>query len=735
MANKTAYLRDENLLTLFSLNNLIVPEIQREYVWGNNPQVIERFLDSLEKKASPCETCHHVHTNKNINVGFLYSYKPSYVQYESERILDEYLIDGQQRITTLFLLLLYRASVEGRMDDFEAIFRAGNGESEIGFNYKVRDLTQQFVLQLIRHARQYGKSAFDFVNNVSEDCPYWFLEDYREDPTVMSMIEALKSIKKIFKDDDKYYFDFLLTNIHFWHFKTEATSQGEELYITMNSRGEQLSDNEMKKARALPAEDQPKYGSIWENWQTFFWRKREGNPNADKGFNMFLENIEWFEWFHKMSNPEAMPKITSIEIYMDALKHITSATFKTKVEEEYKGLYTKWLDNYTNELWKQINTYDGSWKIIDPRGMGEEERSQYKNQSIARNMSMLFWPWMYYFKQFADDKTKINDLFLIRLLHFYYIRYNCYKRSSTSISTIVDKMMDTDYVINPDIDESDSEEEEDNGSSRIFSEEETIISELVSTLPEKRKIIESLIWEIQDLPYFIDGKGVGGNTIVDFIRKGSGVIDWEDIENSLQNFKRRINDIIATDNQTGNIVIKEILLFYNGQSGSFLKTQSPWYYTNYESSNWKRIVRTESFLAFYKEYGSFIAEKPNADFKGFLTKKRKEFFESLSNINRGTQAISHRELCIIYDFLTGNGLWDNNHWNISFWPNKESTDDIYIGQDSLWRGQRYYDGHSRVRLPENWREELKTSYKIDVTEPTPSEEEKQPNSAPNPVES
>lgn len=31
MSKRNAYLKDENLLTLFSLNNMIVPEIQREY--------------------------------------------------------------------------------------------------------------------------------------------------------------------------------------------------------------------------------------------------------------------------------------------------------------------------------------------------------------------------------------------------------------------------------------------------------------------------------------------------------------------------------------------------------------------------------------------------------------------------------------------------------------------------------------------------------------------------------
>ena len=50
MSKYNAYLKDENLLTLFSLNNMIVPEIQREYVWGNNSDVLENFFRSWRKR-------------------------------------------------------------------------------------------------------------------------------------------------------------------------------------------------------------------------------------------------------------------------------------------------------------------------------------------------------------------------------------------------------------------------------------------------------------------------------------------------------------------------------------------------------------------------------------------------------------------------------------------------------------------------------------------------------------
>ena len=716
MSKHNAYLKDENLLTLFSLNNMIVPEIQREYVWGNNSDVLEKFLLELEIKAAPCEECHHVHTNKNINVGFLYSYKPSYVRYESERILDEFLIDGQQRITTLFLLLLYRATIENRIDDFMAICRADEDDFQMGLNSKVRSLTQQFLVQLIKHAKAEGNCAFDFITDL-ENTPYWLLDDYKNDPTVMSIISAFKSIKKTFGNKENFYFDYLLTNIHFWHFKTEATSQGEELYITMNSRGEQLTDNEMQKSRVLPSSDIFKYGREWEAWQTFFWRNRNKgnakNANADKGFNNFLACIEGLECFNTPLLRGSTLTVNSIQIYMKALMYICNPKFKETLSTIYAGLYIGWYDSFINCLWNEINTYDGRWDIIDPRGGDQMLRNDYKNKSIARNKSMLFWSWMTYFKKSGDN---IDDAILIRLLHFYYIRYQCYKRSSTSIETIVDafiktqgKIHDLDLNINDE-----EEEEEDNINSRTFSDEEILLSELYYSDTSKVTEIESKIWEIQDLPYFLDGKGVGGNTIHEMFSDDE-IIDKKNPLQSIIEFKEKITKLLGNDdNKTSHVDIKRILLFYVVDNKAYWNQQTPWYYSNYETSSWKRIVRSKHFICFYKEFYASSLE-----INSFLEKKRSEFFEQVENkvINRNDKQWSHRKLIILYDLLSENGgIWDSGHENVALWKNKdsESKEEIFVGQETIWKGTRYYDQKVKVSLSENWQEVLKNKYNVQI---------------------
>ena len=88
-----AFLKEENLLTLLSQNNFIVPEIQREYVWGENNKVIIGFLKGLKSKiGDSCNLCNLPSSENKINIGFLYSYKPEYVKIEQERFLDENLI-------------------------------------------------------------------------------------------------------------------------------------------------------------------------------------------------------------------------------------------------------------------------------------------------------------------------------------------------------------------------------------------------------------------------------------------------------------------------------------------------------------------------------------------------------------------------------------------------------------------------------------------------------------------
>lgn len=704
-----AYLRDENILTLFSLNNLIIPEIQREYVWGRNTKVLEKFLNDLKENSDICDNCHHVHGNHNINIGFLYSYKPPYVKLENERYLDEYLIDGQQRITTIFLLLLTRAVVEGRVEDFCNIIRYDEGCKHMSFSYKVRNLTQDFLFMLVRHIIETpGKDALFFF--LTKEYPYWFLSDYHEDPTIASMTSAIESMLRIFPSDE-FFFDYLLESIHFWHFKTEATSQGEELYISMNSRGEQLSSNETQKAISLPPNEQIVWGKKWEEWQTFFWRKRNevvSNTNADKGFNQYLCCIDSLERFRcelkgQMSDDylnNFHADITDIEVYMEALRFICD---KKNFRLELYA-YKEWYDSFLTDIWTELNKSESSWYVSKPT---------YNNDAIAKNKAMLFWSWMYYYK-LKHDKT-IDSEEMLRLIHFYYVRYHCYKRSARPLFSIIEDIANNGFCIYQQfngnneevIDDEDKEGETD---SRLFSNEEIALSKLFSlnTTPYD---LESICWKLQDVPFLRDGKKVGGNTINDFLV----YIAVDDERRAFSDMETLYSDFtFLFDNADNFNKVKSLLLFYSDDNGyPFWQRQSPNYYDNYECSEKKRIVRCKAFLDFYREYRNL------RDLNQLLAKKREQFFSDNHVFDFYEVTPSKRYLAIVYDAILSHDSELTQIWNddsLAFRYNLSEEDlrtERYLNknQQKLWSLKRYLDyKYKEISLPKEWRQILIDSY-------------------------
>ncbi|KAA6330138.1 hypothetical protein EZS27_021125 [termite gut metagenome] len=421
------YLKDENLLSLLSLNNMIVPEIQREYVWGKqeNKSVLERFLRNIKDNCKACEKCNQVHKKRDINIGFLYSYKPSYVIVDNERYLDEFLIDGQQRFTTLFLLLAFLVVKENRIKDFLSIIRFDEEKEEINFDYKVRNLTHRFLIDFI-------KSLNKDINIESIEQETWYLSDYNSDVTVQAIIGALHTIAEIFNDDCRY-FDYILTAVRFWHFKTEATSQGEELYITMNSRGEKLASNEEQKAQILSKEDLPTWGQKWEEWQDFFWKNRGKNPNADNGFNGFLSCIAGLECYIKDKNSENSDKdITRLLSPEKINNHYESFKYLIDYKDTFKRnhFYSDWVDKCLSEIWLIFNKNEIDWFAYKD-----------KNKSTERNGMIFIWSWLYYLSEIKSEKRDINIIEFFRLLRFFYVRYNNFNRSVSTLKKTIDMIL------------------------------------------------------------------------------------------------------------------------------------------------------------------------------------------------------------------------------------------------------------------------------------------------------
>lgn len=243
-------LKELTIKELLSDYILIIPEIQREYVWGSNREVLVKFLSELNVS---------LQNVSDSNIGFLYSYDAGNNEH--------FIIDGQQRLTTIVLLAYYYAVKDDRVSDFKTLLKTET--PLMHFSYRVRPLTEQFLQNLFTGV------SLDILKNLKE--AKWYVSDYDNDKT----IESICNLYKFICDDKNSFsnlnYDSLLWRVKFYYFDVQQTSQGEELYITMNSRGEQLKDSEQIKPYILESINDKKIRSDeakkWDEWEEYFYKK------------------------------------------------------------------------------------------------------------------------------------------------------------------------------------------------------------------------------------------------------------------------------------------------------------------------------------------------------------------------------------------------------------------------------------------------------------------------------
>ena len=106
------------------------------------------------------------------------------------------------------------------------------------FTYNVRPQTETFMRRLF----QSGKVSKEEI--VIQN---WFMPSYSSDTSITSMVNAVDLLSNALDNLSEIKFDKVLNQVCFWYFNVDETSQGEELYITMNSRGQKLTESEQIK--------------------------------------------------------------------------------------------------------------------------------------------------------------------------------------------------------------------------------------------------------------------------------------------------------------------------------------------------------------------------------------------------------------------------------------------------------------------------------------------------------
>lgn len=303
-----------------------IPMLQRDYAQGRKSQisVANEFLDAIFMVLNDSKQ------EKTLHIDFIYGYQ------ENNKFL---LIDGQQRITTLWLLYFYIYKKAGLLNLI--VKKLGK------FSYSVRKSSKNFCQNLLNE-------DFDLLLKPSEAITknvgaFEDTQNLNNDPTIKAMLNMLDLIhmrvnknKKDFKKLAKN-----LDNITFNEFNMDMGDSrlGEELYIKMNARGKQLSRYENLKSfieKGKIGNDNKLLRTIDNDWSDYFFNSNNVDNFDRKGLNF----LHYANIFFKLLNNEA--KNSDMKAMIDSTNRVIDDFYKPLQNRENIILLNNVIHLYKN---------------------------------------------------------------------------------------------------------------------------------------------------------------------------------------------------------------------------------------------------------------------------------------------------------------------------------------------------------------------------------------------------
>ena len=251
----------------YGISGITIPRIQRAYAQGRSDahavKTRERFLSAI----------HNGLINNGLTLDFIYG------NIQNGQLIP---LDGQQRLTTLWLLHWYA-------DKKESI----NDKRLARFSYNTRYSARDFLIKLVNYEPSLETRLSDEIRNEG-----WFPMEWINDPTVRGMLTMLDEIQKRFADIDDLWNK--LDKINFYFRDIEEMELTDDIYIKMNSRGKPLTDFEHFKAELLKiirSENNDEAASkriglkIDREWTDLLWVYRDEYNLVDNRFLNFFRII------------------------------------------------------------------------------------------------------------------------------------------------------------------------------------------------------------------------------------------------------------------------------------------------------------------------------------------------------------------------------------------------------------------------------------------------------------
>ena len=269
--------KNTTFLELLKEHKIEIPIIQRDYAQGreDKEEIRDNFLNALLQSLD---------TNIPIKLDFIYGSIKNKISQP---------LDGQQRLTTLFLLHWYAATKS-------QLLNTENIKILEKFTYETRISSRDFCNTLVSNPIHISKTI-DLSSQIVDSA--WFFLSWKKDPTIDAMLRTLDDIHKYFFHI-KNLWEKLTSDanlISFYHIELEDIGLTDDLYIKMNARGKLLSSFENFKASFQKLINDNKWDEdkkfvdtfafkVDTKWTDLFWTHRKENK-VDEAFTRFISTI------------------------------------------------------------------------------------------------------------------------------------------------------------------------------------------------------------------------------------------------------------------------------------------------------------------------------------------------------------------------------------------------------------------------------------------------------------
>lgn len=257
--------KTDTLETILTRGKFEVDYYQREYRWGRKQieQMLMDFYDTFRQYYDPTN-----HGAPSEVQGYGYYYMGSIIcTSENTRKI----IDGQQRLTSLSLLLIYLRNLQNQLTEVPYL------------PVKIDDLI---------YKDNYGTMSFNLDVPERNDCMQALWDQNRaytsENESNKNLLARYSDIEELFPDDLKgealpYFIYWLKGKVLLLEIDTPSEDEAHTIFLTMNDRGLSLNSAEMLKAYIIQQVDEADRDAVNKVWQQNITRIKNAFDSQTSG--------------------------------------------------------------------------------------------------------------------------------------------------------------------------------------------------------------------------------------------------------------------------------------------------------------------------------------------------------------------------------------------------------------------------------------------------------------------